>query len=263
MPRWAAASPTIIPLLLLVATLLGVRTAGAASRPAFTIPAKETLTYSVEWRLIHAGNLRLEWERTTDSATPRYQAKLSLESVGLVSRLFKVQDLYTSQMVGPMCAVSSQLTAREGSRHRETAVTFDYARGKASSLEKDLKKNTVAGMQEVDIPACVHDIIGALYRLRTLRLDPGQQAQVPVSDGKKSMLARGEAQEREEIRTPAGVFKTIRYEAFVFNDVLYRRKGRLFVWITDDARRLPVQIRVRMQLHIGTVTLQLDKEEKP
>jgi hypothetical protein len=31
--------------------------------------------------------------------------------------------------------------------------------------------------------------------------------------------------------------------------------------VTDDARRLPVQIQVQMSFPIGTVTLQLEKEE--
>ena len=70
-----------------------------------------------------------------------------------------------------------------------------------------------------------------------------------------------EAQERETIRTPAGVFTTIRHEAMLFNGVIFRRKARLFVWLTDDTRRLPVQIRVQMPFYIGTVTLQLEKEE--
>ena len=43
--------------------------------------------------------------------------------------------------------------------------------------------------------------------------------------------------------------------------MLYRRSGRLFVWLTDDERRLPVQIRVQLRFYIGTVTLQLEKEE--
>ena len=60
-------------------------------------------------------------------------------------------------------------------------------------------------------------------------------------------MARVEAQQREDIKTPAGAFKTIRYEAFLFNDVLYRRYGHLYVWLSDDARKLPVQIRVRLQ----------------
>ncbi len=47
------------------------------------------------------------------------------------------------------------------------------------------------------------------------------------------------------------------------NGVIYTRKGRLFVWITDDARHLPVQIQLQMSFPVGTVTLQLEKEEHP
>jgi len=45
--------------------------------------------------------------------------------------------------------------------------------------------------------------------------------------------------------------------------VLYKRSAHLYVWLSDDARKLPVQIRVRMQFTIGTITLQLAKEERP
>ena len=70
-----------------------------------------------------------------------------------------------------------------------------------------------------------------------------------------------EAQEKEEITTPIGKFKAIRYEILMFNDVLINKKARLFVWLTDDDRRLPVQIRVRMQFLIGTIELKLEKQE--
>jgi hypothetical protein len=108
----------------------------------------------------------------------------------------------------------------------------------------------------------VYDVPGGLYYLRTLQLEPGQSIQMPVSDGKKSVMARVEAQQREEVKTPAGTYKTVRYEVFLFNNVLYRRSGHLHLWVTDDARRVPVQIRARMQFTIGTITLQLEKEER-
>jgi hypothetical protein len=82
------------------------------------------------------------------------------------------------------------------------------------------------------------------------------------SDGKKTVSAKVEAQQREQIKVPAGTFQTIRYEAFLFNGLLYRRPGHLYVWLTDDARKLPVRIQVRLQFTIGTITLQLEKEEK-
>jgi hypothetical protein len=74
------------------------------------------------------------------------------------------------------------------------------------------------------------------------------------------VMARVEAQEREVVKTDAGTFKTVRYEAFLFDNVLYRRQGRLFVWLTDDAQKLPVQVRIRLPFYIGTVTLLLQKQ---
>jgi len=97
--------------------------------------------------------------------------------------------------------------------------------------------------------------------VRTLKLEPGQSTQVQLSDGKKSVSVKLDAQQREQIKTPAGTFNTIRYEAYVFNGVLFTRKAELLVWITDDARRLPVQIRARMSFPIGSITFELQKEE--
>jgi hypothetical protein len=44
-------------------------------------------------------------------------------------------------------------------------------------------------------------------------------------------------------------------------DALYRRSAHLYIRLTDDRRKLPVQIRVRMQFAIGSITLQLEKHE--
>ena len=225
--------------------------------PPPTLPSSEDLHYSIEWRLINAGKAHLSWGAAGASG---FQTNLHLESAGLVSRLFKVDDEYTSTLDEGLCAHSSFMTTREGNRRRETKVTFDTERRKASYLERDTVKNTVLTSSEVDIPACVADIIGGLYRMRTLNLDVGQTGQVPMSDGKKSALARVDSLRRETIKTPAGTFKTVRYEAYLLNNVIYRRSGRVYIWLTDDHLRLPVQIQVRLQLTIGTITLQLEKE---
>jgi hypothetical protein len=84
---------------------------------------------------------------------------------------------------------------------------------------------------------------------------------VPVSDGKKAVVAKAQAQQREEIRVPGGVYKTVRYEAFLFDNALYHRSAHLYVWLSDDQRKLPVQIQVRMPISVGTITLQLEKHE--
>lgn len=222
-------------------------------------PLPESLYYSVEWRLWYAGNARVTLRPEQNQ---QWQSAVHLESAGMVSKLFTVNDNYTGQFdTTHFCAADTRLDAIEGKRHKLTTVRYDYRRDKASYNERDVQRNATIKTAETDIPSCASDIVGALLRLRTMHLEPGQSAQIPVSDGKKFVNVKVEAQERESIQTKLGSFKTIRYEAHIFNGVLYTKNARLLMWLSDDARRLPVQIRVRMPFVVGTITLTLDKEE--
>src|ERR1700691_4447485 len=174
-----------------------------------TTPSTERLTYDIEWRMIHAGTAVVDAQKTT--------ARLKLDSEGLVSTLYKVDDAYGVTYDEPFCATSSTLDAQEGKRHRETRVTYDRSRNRADYIERDVVKNAVLHTYDTAIPNCVHDVLGALISLRSLPLNPGQTAQMPVSDGHHSASVKVEAQEREEIKTTTGAYKTIRCETFLMN----------------------------------------------
>jgi|SRR5665213_1063733 len=251
--RWRAA---ILSTLLAAAPFTSAPATGQqdpVAAPGDTIPSHETLNYDIEWRLIPAGTAKLTWAAN--------QLKLHLESTGLVSRLFRVNDDYTTNLSQNLCAENSFLTAHEGSRNRETRVTYDTQTRRANYVERDLNKNSTT-VHEVDIPPCVHDVLGGLMVLRTLHLEPGNTVRIPISDGKKFVQAKVDSQRREEIETAMGMRKTIRYEVFLFDNVLYKRAGHLHIWLTDDNLRLPVQLEVRLQFTIGTITLKLRKDEK-
>jgi hypothetical protein len=231
------------------------------SQPPAKPVAKELLEYEIEWRLVNAGRAKLSMGPSPNDSTAALQMKLHLESSGLVSRLFHVNDDYSAESSENFCAESTLMTAHEAGRHRETKVTYDATAKKATFREHDFSKNTNV-TSEIDIPPCVHDVVSGLYRLRTLPLQPGKTVQMPVSNGKKIVMMKVECQRREEIKTPLGPRKTLLYEIFAFNDVLYRRPGHLHIWLTDDARKVPVQIQIHLQFTIGTITLRLDKDEK-
>ena len=253
--------------------MLGVVIAGAQSvslapQPSFNVaapaapPAHETFDYSIEWRLINAGKAHLEWDAAPTSNLTAGDVKLHVESAGLVSRLFLVSDEYTAAMKSGFCAESTLIQAQEGGRHKETRVTYDDAAHKAFYVEKDLIKNATV-THDVAIPSCVHDLIGGLIALRFLRLDPGKTAQIPVSDGKKFVMAKVESQREEPLKTAFGTVNTVKYEIYLFDNVLFRRSGHLHVWITDDERRLPIQLEVRLTFTIGTITFRLEKPTTP
>src|SRR5215469_1472625 len=205
-------------------------------------PIHDKFTYDVEWRLIHAGTVVIEAYRT--------RADLHLDSAGLVTNLFKIHDVYSADYDPSYCAADWTMDSEEGKRHHETKVTYDRDQKRASYLERDLIKNTILRSDSVPIPTCTHEVIGALAVVRGTSVAPGQITQIPMSDGRHAANVKIEAQQREEIKTPTGTYKAIRYEANMMNGVIYTRKGRAFIWLSDDERRLPVQIRLKMQFPI-------------
>jgi hypothetical protein len=272
MPAWPpkVLSRCASPLLALAITALTPFSLAPQTTPQASIqapPLHETFDYAIEWRLITAGKAHLEWNASPagnveGGGSTSGDVKLHVESAGLVSRLFLVNDDYSASLTAGFCAQSSLIEAQEGGRHKETRVTYDPAAHKASYLEKDFNKNATV-TQEVTIPSCVHDLIGGLVALRFLRLEPGKTAQIPVSDGKKFVLAKVESQRREQIKTEFGMVNTVLYEIYLFDNVLFRRSGHLHVWITDDERRLPIQLQVRLQFTIGTITFRMTKPPSP
>src|ERR1017187_5257707 len=84
--------------------------------------SKETLYYNIEWRLITAGKAKVQWLSVPNSG---WQANLHLDSTGLVSKLYRVEDDYSANLTPGLCAQLAQMSTHEGSRDRETKITFD------------------------------------------------------------------------------------------------------------------------------------------
>lgn len=238
----------------------GVPFVPADEQPVKTtnFPYPEKLSYHVEWRFITAGSVTVELAR--DSAE-NWQTSLHLETTGLVTRLYKILDTYKASSDARFCGSSAYLDAEEGKRHNTTRLTFENSVHKVDYDERDLVKNSTEKKQ-MDIAPCTYEITGALASLRGMGLPPGKWATFPITDGKKMAHGKIEAQAKETVNVGGKNYSTVRYEAFLFDNVLYKRKGRLLIWMTDDADRIPVQFRLLMGFPIGTVTVELDKQQK-
>jgi hypothetical protein len=216
--------------------------------------AGESLHFRAEWRLMKAGNVEMQ--------IASGEARLTLSTAGVVRSLYRVDDEYRSAYDAEYCTSSSFLRVSEGKRERESKVTFQQPPGKASFVEHNLATNEPVETKEIDVPVCVHDVISALEKLRKMRVPPGKTVRLPVSNGRKLIEARVDAQMVEAVVTPAGKFRAVRYEAHLMNGELFRRKGRLFIWLTDDERRMPVRFKVQLPFYFGSVTIDLEKEER-
>ncbi len=222
--------------------------------------AAEVLDYRVDWKLWHAGDIRLVYE-TAESPGEPSTARVSLKTQGVVDDLYGVDNHYEVKYLDGYCADSYVFEVKQGKNRRHITTDYRTPSGRASYTDRDLVGDRIASRKLIRVPDCVHDELTALARFRAMDLGPGESVELPVSNGKKFVSARIVRQKTDTLETPAGEFDAVRYEVFLFDNVLYKRKGRLFVWLTADERRLPVKIQVRLGLY-GTVTLSLVEKGK-
>jgi hypothetical protein len=226
-------------------------------RKSAAFPFPEKLSYRVEWRLITAGNVTVQLSHVNASD---WQLNMDVQSAGLVTRLYKVDDKYKVLTDQKFCGLNSDFDSMEGKRHKLESMSFDGAH-KLQYEDRDVLKNT-SQKKTLDVPPCTYEIAGALASLRLLSFPLGRSATLPITDGKKVAYAKIDAQAKESLTVDGKSYQTIRYEAFLFDNILYKRKGRLFIWLTDDAAHTPVQLRIQLGFPVGTVTVELEKQQQ-
>ncbi len=217
----------------------------------FHWPNGQTFTYLVDWRLFQAGVATIH----VDMAGREQRIYSTADAVGVVSLLYHVHDTFES-FAEPQNFCSRMITkhTEEGLRRLDTNIVFDQSRRKAVLNEKNLRKNNEAKRQENDTPGCVGDVLSSLFYIASLPLEDRKSYDFPLNDGGQTVNVRASVEAREEIQLPAGRFKTIRVQS-VATTGKSKDRGQIWIWYSDDAARIPVQMKAR--LFWGTLTLRL------
>ena len=182
----------------------------------------------------------------TPDGVPVHHLLLTAVSNDYVSKFYPVNTRYETWVdARDFQPLRFEKRAREGRYVSDEVEEFDLVR-RIGSWRTD----------RTPLPDRVSDIISSFYFIRSHPLLPG-------SDVRLDMFSRGKlyhvvirVQERETVETEAGTFETIRVQpAMLEESGEDRNRGKLFLWFSDDARRLPVM--ARSLLPIGSVTARL------
>ncbi len=235
------AAPVVIPVL-------------QAPEPGYVFPARQTLTYSVDWRVFTAGTAVFHLEQ----AGTQMNVSATADTVGATNMIFPVIDKFQSGFdarTGCSTGFSKQIS--EGRRKVTSDLTFNYQAGKQNEVSRNLVKGTTVNHQ-ANVPACVQDSLSSIFYVGSRPLMVGQQVRFPLADSMRTVTVAMKVEGKEEIKTPAGTFQTIRVQPTADEGVV-KNRGTITIWYTDDARKMPVQIRAR--LFWGTITFHLQSYE--
>ncbi len=226
----------------------------APPRPGFNFPQKQTLTYSVDWRVFPAGIAVVHFEQVGD----RERITASADTIGAINLLFHVSDHFQSNIDRARgCTYEFSKQTVEGRRQVNSTLQMVYPQSKSILDEKNLVTGQSKHVESA-IPGCMTDLLTGVFYTASQPLELGQSFMIPLVDAMHNVPVTIKVEGREEIKTPLGTFKTIRVQPTAAAGVV-KNRGNIWIWYTDDDRHLPVQMRAR--LFWGTITFRLTGNE--
>ncbi len=219
-------------------------------RPGFTFAQKQTLTYTVDWRVFSAGTAVLRFEAEGD----REHVTATADTSGAINMLFHVSDRFQSIFDrNKGCTYQFDKQTVEGRRQVNSTLRIDYDQLKSILDEKNIVRNQSKHV-ESPIPGCMTDLLTGVFYASSQPLVVGQSFVLPVVDAMHNVPVTMKVEGREEIKTPLGSFHTVRVQPTAAAGVV-KNRGNIWIWYTDDEKHLPVQMRAR--LFWGTITFRL------
>jgi len=226
----------------------------APPRTGFSFPQKQTLTYSVDWRVFPAGTAIIHFSADGD----RERITANAYTIEAINLLFHVNDHFQSTFDRQKgCTYEFDKQTVEGRRQIESTQRFDYGQSKSILDQKNLVTGQTKHL-EAPISGCLTDLLTGIFYAASQPLVLGNNFVIPVADAQRTVPVTMKVEGREEIKTTLGTFKTLRVQPTADAGVV-KNRGNIWIWYTDDDRHLPVQMRAR--LFWGTITFRLTGNE--
>lgn len=213
----------------------------------------EKLTYHLRWGLIPIGTARL-WVRNKLNYQGREVYHLSADgrSNAFLSVFYKVDDLVQSLWdAEEYRSLAFQKIQNEGHYHINEIYLFNHNRRKVTWL------NSKRRAREFSIPEGVQDAISCLYNFRRVSARSVSNVMMDVHQDEKNYFLSVESSDKATLKVaPLGKVKVVKVEPVAEHEGMFLRKGRMWVWFTDDKKRIPVMVKVKAPL-FGKLTAEL------
>lgn len=251
----------------------------ATPRPLPFAPDEE-LTYEGEFsklllRGINIAEFKFTVERAKPAAAtpapesksapvlpPNLVFKADAVARGWFRKLFGIDFHYNSESVvepTTLRILTNTTRDEQGKRLRTSEAVFDRTHNLLTWTQRN-PHDPQSAPRVVTAPLqnASHDLISAIYFLRTQTLEPGRTFELNISDAGAVYRIPVKVGARKRMKSIVGRVQTVRVDIEIFGaERLVDRSGEMTLWITDDSRRLP--IRARVNTDIGTLDITLKK----
>lgn len=187
-----------------------------------------------------------------------YHLVSEVKSNGFFSLFVPINDRVESYMdVKDLYSHRIEIRKERRRKTEEKVVTFDQI-GHRAVQRKNNQEETF------EIPPRVQDSLSSLYFFRTQPLpEAGETVVIDIHESEKNGKLEVRSLYKERVTTPAGTFETIKVQTVLPKEGPLSSKGRVFIWFTDDDKRVPVVMQTQSKRGLITVLLSSQREGEP
>jgi hypothetical protein len=216
----------------------------------------------ISYAHIRAGTAELRVEAGPEARVQALRFVAEARSHGLFAWMFRfrVQDS-TVAAWDPRsgCSLSIEKHLREGRAVRDQLIDFDLESGVAWVRDPKIDQT------RFEVGPCALDVLSALFVARARGVPERGRLELPVFDNGKRYTLGVRFLERALLDLPAPFGRrtptlVVEPQLVEGTGLFVKDKGaRLRIWLTDDARRVPV--RLKSKVAIGAVAADLESYE--
>lgn len=186
-----------------------------------------------------------------------------IASKGFFARLFNLKFRERVESTVEPASFTVERTTildEQGKRVRTTESTFDRSKGKMTWTSRDPNNPSAEPRHAIiDFSGQLQDVLSAIYFIRTQPLRVGKTFEVFIGDGGRVYKIPVKVVEKKRMNTILGRVNVLRVNPELFGPerLIDEENGEFSIWITDDARHIPVAGRVKTDY--GTFDIKLKR----
>ncbi|MFH0881524.1 MAG: DUF3108 domain-containing protein [bacterium] len=222
----------------------------------------ERLRYHLNFSFVQAGSSEMAIVSIdTSTSQPSFHFRSRAHSTSTIDLVFKVRDQVDSWFdINSLYSHRYERRIREGGYKSLKFYDYDHKTGWVSISNENGPKGATP------FEPFSHNIISALYWVRTQPLQAGVDLHLPLHDLNLQYPLTVKVYGKEKVKVPAGEWTCWKVEPVIESEGLFEMTGRLIVWLTDDELRLPVKM--SSMISVGSiegvlVNYRLGKEYTP
>jgi len=224
----------------------------------------EKLTFKIRYGFIRAGTAEMKIMSLKDfEGKEAIHIQTTARSVPAFNWIYKVKDVLNIY-VDPqtLMPIYMEKKLREGSYKADLFINYSFqdsiAKGQFIRYRSDMSIRKEVNF-DVPLKDKLYDVLSAFYYVRTQPLIVGEEIEVTAHEKKKVYDLQVKVYRKEIVDTEAGKFRCLVVEPLLKGEGIFKQKGRLTIWMTDDKYKIPVQMTSKVV--VGHITTELMKIE--